>query len=165
MGVDPAIRLLCNLVAIDSVNPSLVPGAAGEAAVADLIATTLTTAGLDAEVTEVAPGRPNVVGVLNGRQPGRTLMLCGHMDTIGVEGMDAPFDPVTRSGRLYGRGTHDMKGGLAAALDAVLGIARSGGLPAGRVVVAAVADEEHGSLGAEALVQEHRADGAVVTEP
>ena len=165
MGVDPAIRLLCDLVAIDSVNPSLVPGAAGEAAVADLIATTLTLAGLDAEVTEVAPGRPNVVGVLNGRQPGRTLMLCGHMDTVGVEGMDAPFDPVTRSGRLYGRGTQDMKGGLAAALDAVSGIARSGGLPTGRVVVAAVADEEHGSLGADALVQEHHADGAVVTEP
>ena len=165
MAVDPAIRLLCDLVAIDSVNPSLVPGAAGEAAVADLIATTLTTAGLDAEVTEVAPGRPNVVGVLNGRQPGRTLMLCGHMDTVGVEGMDAPFDPVTRSGRLYGRGTQDMKGGLAAALDAVSGLARSGGLPTGRVVVAAVADEEYGSLGADALIQTHRADGAVVTEP
>ncbi len=165
MGVDPAIRLLCDLVAVDSVNPSLVTGAAGEAALADLIASTLRTAGLEVAVTEVAPGRPNVVGVLDGRKPGRTLMLCGHMDTVGVEGMDSPFDPVNRSGRVYGRGAQDMKGGLAAALDAVSRIARNGGLHAGRVVVAAVCDEEHASLGADALVREHHADGAVVTEP
>lgn len=163
--MDPVIRLLRDLVAIDSVNPSLVPGGAGEAAVAALVAAGLRAAGIDVETTDVAPGRPNVVGVVEGRKPGRALMLCGHTDTVGVEGMTAPFDPVERDGRLYGRGSQDMKGGVAAMIDAATRVARNGGLAAGRLVVAAVADEEHASAGAEALVAEHAADGAVVTEP
>ena len=163
--MDPVIRLLRDLVAIDSVNPALVPGGDGEAAVAERIASALTTAGIDVEVTEVAPGRPNVVAVVEGRAPGRNLMLCGHMDTVGVEGMTAPFDPVVRGGRLYGRGSQDMKSGVAAMVDAATEIAVRGGLERGRLVVAAVADEEHASAGAEALVGAHTADGAVVTEP
>ena len=159
------LQLLRDLVGIDSVNPSLVPGGAGEAAVAERIATTLRAAGLDVQVTEVATGRPNVVAVLEGRASGRALMLCGHMDTVGVEGMTAPFDPVVRDGRLYGRGAQDMKGGLAAMIDAAARLAANGGLETGRLVVAAVADEEHASLGADALVRQHAADGAVVTEP
>ena len=164
-SLDSVIRLLRDLIAIDSVNPSLVPGGAGEAGVAHRLRSALTATGIDVEVTQVAPGRPNVVAVVEGRTPGRTLMLCGHMDTVGVEGMTAPFDPVVRDGRLYGRGSQDMKSGLAAMVDAAIGIARSGGLPRGRLVVAAVADEEHASAGAEALVADHTADGAVVTEP
>ena len=163
--MDPAIRLLRDLVAIDSVNPSLVPGASGEAVIAERIAVALRAAGLAVRVTRGATGRPNVVGVLEGRAPGRALMLCGHMDTVGVEGMTAPFDPVERDGRLYGRGAQDMKGGLAAMIDAAARLAADGGLETGRLIVAAVADEEHASLGAEALVREHTADGAVVTEP
>ena len=120
---------------------------------------------MEVRVTDVAAGRPNVVGVLEGRAPGRALMLCGHMDTVGVEGMTAPFDPVERDGRLYGRGAQDMKSGLAAMIDAATRLAAGGGLETGRLVVAAVADEEHASLGADALVREHTADGAVVTEP
>ena len=119
--------------------------------------------GLDVEVTEVAPDRPNVIGVLEGA-PGRTLLLCGHMDTVGVTGMSAPFEPTERDGRLYGRGAQDMKGGVAAMVGAAASVAR-GGLSAGRLVVAAVVDEEYKSLGAEALVRAWRADGAVVTEP
>ncbi|MCY4659802.1 MAG: M20/M25/M40 family metallo-hydrolase [Acidobacteria bacterium] len=163
--MDSVIQLLRDLIAIDSINPSLAVGGAGEAAVADRIASALRAGGVGVEVTEVAPGRPNVVAVLEGRSPGRTLMLCGHMDTVGVEGMAAPFDPVVRDGRLHGRGSQDMKSGFAAMVDAAIGIARSGGLPRGRMVVAAVADEEHASAGAEALVAVHTADGAVVTEP
>ncbi|MDP6579522.1 MAG: M20/M25/M40 family metallo-hydrolase [Vicinamibacterales bacterium] len=163
--MDPVIALLRDLVAIDSVNPSLVPGGAGEAAIADRIAAALGAAGLDVEVSEVGPGRPNVVGVLEGRAPGRALMLCGHTDTVGVEGMAAPFDPVERAGRLYGRGAQDMKSGVAAMVDAAARLGAAGGLSAGRLVVAAVADEEHASLGADALVRGHGADGAVVTEP
>ena len=163
--MDPAIRLLRDLVAIDSVNPTLVSGGAGEAAVADRVAVALRAAGLDVSITEVATGRPNVVGVLEGRAPGRSLMFCGHLDTVGVEGMSDPFDPVARDGRLYGRGAQDMKSGLAAMIDAAARLAAGGGLGTGRVVVAAVADEEHASLGADALVKEHTADGAVVTEP
>jgi len=162
--MDSAIALLRDLVAIDSVNPSLVPGAAGEAAIAGAIAAHLRKIGLDVEVHDAAPGRPNVVGVLEGRAKGRSLMFCGHLDTVGVDGMTAPFDPVERDGRLYGRGAQDMKGGVAAMIDAARVVARDG-LDAGRLIIAAVADEEYASAGADALVARWRADAAVVTEP
>src|SRR5207249_4962863 len=95
----------------------------------------------------------------------RTLMLCGHMDTVGVAGMAAPFDPVEKDGRIYGRGSQDMKGGLAAMLAAALQLAKHGGLKSGRVMIAAVIDEEYASIGAERLITKFRADAAVVGEP
>jgi acetylornithine deacetylase len=159
------IALLRDLVSIDSVNPSLVPGARGEAEIAQRIASELLSIGLHVEITEVAPGRPNVVGTLDGRSPGPALMLCGHIDTVGVAGMDKPFEPREHDGRLYARGAQDMKGGVAAMIGAARTIAESGGLASGRLVVAAVIDEEHASLGADALVTKVRADAAVVTEP
>lgn len=159
------LALLRDLVAIDSVNPSLVPGARGEAAIAQRVAAELVSIGLAVDITEVAPGRPNVVGVLEGRAPGPALMLCGHIDTVGVAGMANPFEPVERDGRLYGRGAQDMKGGLAAMIGAARVIAGSGGLSRGRLLVAAVIDEEHASLGADALVARFTADAGVVTEP
>jgi acetylornithine deacetylase len=162
---DPAVQLLRDLVAIDSVNPSLVPGAAGELAIARRVADEMRASGLTVEVHEPAPGRPNVIGTLTGRAAGRTLMLCGHTDTVGVAGMTRPFDPELRDGRLFGRGAQDMKGGVAAMLAAARALATGGGLSAGRLIVAAVVDEEHSSIGADALVVTHRADGAVVTEP
>lgn len=161
--MDPAIRLLRDLVSIDSVNPTLVPGAAGEAAVADAIAVEMRGFGLDVEIQAAGPGRPNVVGVLEGRARGRTLMFCGHTDTVGVADMDAPFAPVERDGRLYGRGAQDMKGGVAAMIAAAVEIGRT--IDRGQVIVAAVVDEEYESIGAEALVREWHADFAVVTEP
>ncbi len=163
--MDQTIALLRNLVAVDSVNPSLVPGGAGETAIAALIAAELQAIGLDVEIAEAAPGRPNVTGILEGRRAGRSLMLCGHMDTVGVAGMEAPFDPVVRDGRLYGRGAQDMKGGLAAMIGAARAICSGGGMPAGRLIIAAVADEEYASLGAEALAGTRTADAAVVPEP
>jgi len=162
---DPAIALLRDLVAIDSVNPSLSPRARGEADVARRIAGEFESIGLHVEIADAAPGRPNVVGVLDGRAPGRSLMFCGHTDTVGVSGMRQPFTPEIRDGRLYGRGAQDMKGGVAAMIGAVRRIVESGGLAQGRVIVAAVVDEEHASIGAEALVSKWRADAAVVTEP
>jgi acetylornithine deacetylase len=163
--MDSSIRLLRELIAIDSVNPTLVPGAAGEREIADYIAAQMRGAGLDVTIEMVAPGRPNVVGVLDGKAPGRTLMFCGHTDTVGVTGMRDPFVPIERDGRLYGRGSQDMKGGVAAMIDAAASIARDGGLASGRLVVAAIVDEEHLSIGADALVRNWRADAAVVTEP
>lgn len=162
--MDPAIKLLRDLVAINSVNPTLVPGAAGEGEIATTIAHHLRHLGLDVQLQEVAPGRPNVVGVFEGRERGRSLMLCGHVDTVGVEGMAAPFDPVERDGRLYGRGAQDMKGGVAAMIDAVR-VLIDRRQSRGRVVVAAVVDEEYASIGADALVTAWTADAAVVTEP
>ena len=120
--------------------------------------------GLDVHVQDAAPGRPNVIGVLEGVEHGQSLMLCGHIDTVGVAGMDAPFDPVVRGGRLYGRGSQDMKGGVAAMIDAAR-LARDRGFRKGRLLIAAVADEEYASLGADALVREWKADAAIVTEP
>ena len=162
--MDPAIRLLRDLVAINSVNPTLVPGAPGEAAIADFLAGEMRNSGLDVAIEPAAAGRPNVVGVVEGRGKGRTLMLCGHTDTVGVAGMHDPFTPVERDGRLYGRGAQDMKGGVAAMVSAAArAAARS--LPAGRLIVAAVVDEEHSSIGADALVKTWTADAAIVTEP
>jgi acetylornithine deacetylase len=159
------VSLTCDLVAIDSVNPSLVPGGAGEGAIGDFLAGWLRRAGFDVEISEVAPGRPNVVGVAEGSRGGPTRMLCGHTDTVGVDGMAAPFDPVIRDGRLYGRGSQDMKGGLATMLQAATDWLTGDRRGAGRVIVAAVADEEYASLGADALALRWRADEAVITEP
>lgn len=162
--MDHCLSFLRDLVAIDSVNPSLVPGAAGEAQIADAIASRLRRLGIDVHVQEVAPGRPNVIGVVEARERGPSLMFCGHVDTVGVAGMEAPFVPVERDGRLYGRGAQDMKGGIAAMIDAARVIIQRG-LWRGRLVIAAVVDEEYASIGADALVREWTADAAVVTEP
>ena len=146
-------------------NPALVPGAVGEAVIARALVEECRSLGLATEIHEAAPGRPNVVAVLEGRAPGRSLMFCGHIDTVGVAGMTRPFDPVEREGRIYGRGSQDMKGGIAAMVGAVRVLAESGGLDAGKVIVACVSDEEHASVGAEALMSRWRADAGVVTEP
>ena len=159
------IDLLNDLISIPSVNPSLVPGAPGEAAIAAYIADWLRARGFDVQVSEVLPGRPNVVGVLDGRAPGPSVMFCGHVDTVGVGEMEAPYAPQIRDGRLYGRGAQDMKAGLAAMLHAASGIAARGGLARGRILVACVIDEEYASAGADAVTAEWRADAAIITEP
>jgi len=163
--MDPVIRLLRDLVAINSVNPTLVPGAPGEREIADAVAAAMRKAGLEVSIEDAAEGRPNVVGVLDARAKGPSLMFCGHTDTVGVAGMDDPFVPVERDGRVYGRGAQDMKGGVAAMIDAARVVADRGGTASGRLIVAAVVDEEHLSIGADALVKTWRADAGVVTEP
>jgi acetylornithine deacetylase len=164
--LDRCIQLLKDLVGVDSVNPSLVLDAAGEQNIARLL-TTAIQGGIGIRVREqiVAPGRPNIVAELDGAAPGRSLMFCGHIDTVGVAGMANPFSGEERDGRIYGRGSQDMKGGIAAMVDAARVIVESGGLAAGKLIIACVVDEEHASIGADALVTKWRADGAVVTEP
>jgi acetylornithine deacetylase len=155
--------LLADLVSVNSINPSLVPGAPGEAAVAEVAARALKAGGLDVEFQEAAPGRPNVIGVLQGREPGPAVMLCGHLDTVGVEGMANPFTPRVEGGRLYGRGAQDMKGGVAAMIAAAVAMAPT--WTRGRLIVGCVVDEEYESIGADALVKTWTADAAIVTEP
>ncbi len=160
------IALLKGLVKIDSVNPSLVPGAAGEAEIADFVADFLRSAGLDTQLDEIKPGRANTVGVLGGGGDGPTLMLNGHTDTVGIDYMEIdPLDPVVKKGRMYGRGACDMKGGLAAILSAAKAVADSGVELKGDLVVAAVCDEEYASIGTERVVEQVRADAAIVGEP
>ncbi|MGZ4482044.1 MAG: M20/M25/M40 family metallo-hydrolase, partial [Gaiellales bacterium] len=155
--------LLAELVAIDSINPELVPGGAGEAEIGRFVASWLADRGLDVTTQEPAPGRVNVIGVARGSGGGRSLLLNAHMDTVGVTGMPRPHTPRVQGDRLYGRGSYDMKAGLAAIMWAGAQAAR-GGL-AGDVIVTAVCDEEYASIGAEALVREWTADAAIVTEP
>src|SRR3954447_3586392 len=154
-------QLLAQLVAIDSVNPEVVPGGAGEGQIARFVAAWLERAGLEVTLQEIAPGRPNVVGVRRGSGGGRSLVLNAHMDTVGVAGMQAPHEPRIEAGRLYGRGAYDMKAGLATAMSAAASL---DGL-SGDLIVAAVCDEEAGALGTRGFVTQWTADGAIVTEP
>jgi acetylornithine deacetylase len=156
-------QLVGELVAIDSVNPDLVPGGAGEMEIARFVAAWLQHAGVEARIDEVAPGRANVIGVARGRGGGRTLLLNGHTDTVGHEGCERPLEPRVEGDRLYGRGGFDMKGGVAAALWACAQAVELG--LAGDVVVAAVCDEEFASIGTQAVAQQVQADAAIVTEP
>jgi acetylornithine deacetylase/succinyl-diaminopimelate desuccinylase-like protein len=160
--MDP-LPILESLVAVNSINPSLVPGAPGEGAVGEAVSVAMKKAGLDVVFQEAAPGRRNVIGVLDGVEKGPAVMFCGHIDTVGVEGMRDPFVPRVEGGRMYGRGAQDMKGGVAAMIAAAGTLAPS--WKRGRLIVAAVVDEEYMSIGAEALVREWRADAAIVTEP
>jgi acetylornithine deacetylase len=156
-------ELAARLVAIDSVNPELVPGGAGESEVAGFVAGWLERAGLEVAIEEAASGRPNVIAVARGSGGGRSLMLNAHMDTVGVAGMDAPFSARVDNGRLYGRGAYDMKASLAAIM--LTGARARGRGLRGDVIVTAVADEEVASVGTEAVARELSADAAIVAEP
>jgi acetylornithine deacetylase len=159
---DALVELIHALVAIDSVNPSLVPGGAGEREVAAAVVAWARAAGLEADVLEATAGRPSVVVRARGTGGGRTLMLCGHVDTVTTEGMADP-GPRIDGDRFFGRGAYDMKAGVAAALVACREAAALG--LRGDVVVAAVADEEHASLGVQEVLGAVAADAAIVTEP
>jgi len=156
-------ELVGALVSIDSVNPDLVPGGAGEAEVAAFVAGWMRDAGLEVELDETMPSRPSVIGIARGSGGGRALMLNGHIDTVNVEGMERPFEPVLRDGRLYGRGGYDMKAGVAACMLAAERLARAD--LSGDVIVTAVADEEYASIGTQSVLKRWNADAAIVTEP
>lgn len=151
------------MVRIPSVNPTLATGGAGEEAMAEACRGWLQGWGMEARVVEVAPGRFNVVATLSGSGP--TLLLNGHLDTVGVEGMTVPpFGADVVDGRILGRGSCDMKGGVASLMAAASRLAAGGPRP--NLVVALTADEEHASLGMDALVRSGvQADMAVVCEP
>ena len=157
-------RLLSDLVSINSINPDLVPGSPGEGEIALYIADWLKLAGLEVELIESVTGRPNVVAIARGTGGGKTLLLNGHMDTVGVAGMTDGHMPRIdlETGRLYGRGSYDMKGGLAACMLAIAE-AKKRNLR-GDVIFTGVIDEEYASLGTFDLAKRFHADGAIVAE-
>jgi acetylornithine deacetylase len=158
-----AAKLVAELVSIESVNPTLVAGGSGEAEVGRFVADWLTERGLEVELEELAPSRVNVVGRVRGSGGGRTLLLNAHLDTVILGGPDGALTPRVEDDRLYGRGSYDMKSGLAAIM---LAASRAADLRlAGDLVVTAVADEEALSIGSERIAATIRADAAIVTEP
>ncbi len=147
-----AVALTSELVAIDSVNPGLVPGAAGEAAIVAHLRNRVQRSGFTTHVIDAAgrDDRPSLVAIGPAGSPGPTVVLNGHLDTVGVEGMPDPFTPAVDADRLAGRGSSDMKSGVAAMVVAAEELAER--RPPGRVVLALVADEEDASTGAEAVL-------------
>ena len=188
MPTDDVIDLARRLIAIDSVNPTLVPGGAGEHEIARFVQRWAAENGLASRVIPSPDGRPNLVigaasadagnagtgagdagtGAVDAGAPhAPILMLYGHLDTVGLGSMAAPLEPRIDGDRLTGRGAYDQKAGLAAALIAARDLAREAA-PAGargHVIVVAVADEEAASTGIQEVLRHVRADGAVITEP
>lgn len=159
-----AVALARALIKIDSRNPTLVPDSPGEGDCARALASALEDWGFSVEIRDRVPGRPNVLARL-GPRDAPALMLNGHLDVVGVEGMiHQPFAAEVRDGRIYGRGSADMKGGLAAmSAAAVAGVTSRAKR---QILIAAVVDEEYESLGLRALLASGvRADAAIITEP
>jgi succinyl-diaminopimelate desuccinylase len=163
-------RLLAELIALPSVNPAFLPPEdprTGERRMAEFVAATAGAAGLEAELQEVLPDRPNVLARLSpGRRAQRRLLLAPHLDTVGGDS-DHVFQPRRRLGRLHGRGACDTKGGVAAMLTALMRVARSGRRPQQtEIVFAGLVDEENGQAGSRALAASgFTADLAIVGEP
>ncbi len=151
---DAVVDLTRQLVAFDSVNPGLVQGAVGEGPIAQFVADRLSGSGFEVQLVPAPsdPRRMSVIAVRTGGQPGRTVVLNGHLDTVGVDGMAEPFAARIDGDRMFGRGTSDMKGGVAGLVIAAEQLAAAGA-PGRAFVLALVADEEDASLGAAAVIQ------------
>jgi len=173
MAIEPdvtaAVTLTQQLVMLRTVNER---GANRiEAPAAELVAEVMRGFDWDVRITEVAPGRPNVVAVIEGRGPGRTLMFEGHTDVVTEGDVGRwSFDPFAGDvvdGRLRGRGSADMKSGVAAMIHAARAVEQAGF--DGRIIVAALVDEEEMMLGATAFAGSELAasgiDGVIVCEP
>ncbi|MFZ4078422.1 MAG: M20 family metallopeptidase [Microbacteriaceae bacterium] len=147
-----AVELLRELVSIDSVNPALVDGAAGESAIVAFLQHRLGRAGFTTHVVcpPDRPDRPSLVAIAPRPLGAPTVIFNGHLDTVGVKGMDAPFTPRIEGDKLFARGAADMKGGVAALVAAAEELVHAGA-PV-RPVLALVADEEDSSLGSEAVI-------------
>ncbi len=158
-------QTLADLVHINSINPSLATGGAGEKDIAAYMTRAMQQLGLKVMQHEPAPGRISVIGALPGTGHGRSLMLNGHIDTVGVEQMPQPFSGEIRDGKLYGRGAYDMKGSVAAMLAAVKALRDASLSLPGDLLLAAVADEEYASLGTADIAARYHPDAAIVTEP
>jgi acetylornithine deacetylase/succinyl-diaminopimelate desuccinylase family protein len=164
---DQLVADLCAMIRCDSVNSF---GArsdhGGEAAMADLFERQLRDLGLEIGTHEVLPNRRNVWGTLKGAGDGPVILLAGHLDTVGIDGYVDPFEPTVKDGQIYGRGSCDMKAGLAAYLEVVRHLQRSGTTLEGDLIIAGVIDEEHAMAGSTYFGQAgSHVDCAIVAEP
>jgi len=162
------VESLSSMVATPSVNPfdDPVTPYCREQEFAESYLESMKSVGLDTFKRDVVDGRPNVFGRRYGTGDGPTLMLAGHLDTVGVEGYKEPFNPLVKNGRLYGRGSCDMKAALAAYIGVVRILEHAGIRLKGDLVVAGIADEEHGMLGSKDVsVNGPIPDFAIVGEP
>ena len=144
------ITLLSELVQINSVNRTLSDGP-GEREIAEFIAQRLKTQRLDAEIQNVGHNQRNVAAIITGKERSRSLLLNAHLDTVGVDEMDAPFTLKREGDRLYGRGTYDMKGSVAIML--LLADYFTQHPPPLDILFTFVSDEEDKSTGMEYLVE------------
>ncbi len=156
---------LSELISINSVNPKLIPGAPGERQIATCVADQMERLGLEVRSLEPEEGRVSILGTRRGSGGGPSLMLNAHYDTVGVENMPRPFEPLTYDGKMRGRGAYDMKAGLAASLGAVKALGDARIDLKGDLLLAAVADEEYASLGTSDLLSYVSPGAAIVTEP
>ena len=156
---------LSALVQTKSINPAFADGdPSDEREIATRVGDIMRALGMEVSEYEPEPGRVSVVGRLHGSGGGRSLLLYGHIDTVGVTAMPEPFSGAVRDGKLYGRGAYDMKGGVTACLAAVKALRDTGATLRGDVLVACVADEEVASIGMADVLRHVRADAAIVTE-
>ena len=164
---EDAVALTRALVEIDSRNPTLSPDGPGERAIAHALGRILEEWGFSVSLSEPAPERTNLVARL-GPADAPAMMFAGHLDTVGVEGMTHhPFSADISCGRVYGRGSCDMKSGVASmCIGALRAHRRAGNSAKQQIIIAAVADEEYESIGMRALLDGGiTAERAVLTEP
>lgn len=160
-GQHEVIELLADLVSIDSVNPDFDINGAGEENIVEFVSSWCEANGLNYQ--RVGTSRPSVIiESKTTQQDAPTLLLCGHLDTVGTAGMTDPLLPRIEGDRMYGRGTYDMKGGIAAMMIATRNCADIDGV---NVMCVLVADEEYASVGMETVLPQLKADFAVFTEP
>ena len=163
---DEVLATLQDVVAIDSVNPSLPGGREGEAGMVEYLSAFFEGLGLPVELSEVLPGRHNLVARLEGEDPDRALLFECHMDTASVEVMSIPaFEPHIRGGLMYGRGSADTKAGGVAMMHAMKRLVETGVKPPRTILYAGCADEEHLMRGARHLAPRVEVEAAVIAEP
>ncbi|MGI9387459.1 MAG: M20 family metallopeptidase, partial [Methyloligellaceae bacterium] len=162
------VQDLSDMIAIASVNPFDEPAKPGqrEQEFADYFSKRLEELGLETGRRDVVDGRPNIWGRLKGRGTGPSVMLAGHMDTVGVDGYDKPFEPVVKDGRVYGRGACDMKAALACFLEVVRLLHDTDITLDGDLIIAGICDEEHVMIGSSDFGRNGpSADFGIVGEP
>jgi acetylornithine deacetylase/succinyl-diaminopimelate desuccinylase family protein len=177
---DELVQLVCDTVRIPSVTPltaglgssDTMAEISGETKVNHTIKPVMESCGLETDLWEVEKGRANLVGIWHGKGRGRSLLLNGHVDVVPTGPSEkwtvaSPWSGGIIDGKIYGRGSTDMKGGIASAVFAMKALLKAGYRPKGDVFIQSVVGEETMETGAgtgAALQRGYRADAAIVCE-